>query len=313
MFTRLKKNQVFRFSLLLGAILCCLTVMSCRVKLPKDFKIYLLETRYNDQVRQVIGENGFLESYKYLGGYAIDPKKRGTIDFELAVSSVEKMFPSKTDTGLLSVNLEGVLYNRLKNNPLGSGEAEHSIEQYRLLVSKIKDARPNIRVGIYGFPFTFYYDSQRKVNADNKLDRILELCDYISPSLYTPYPVKETGKERHSEFLMENLKYSLETGSRLNKPVIPFVWHIVHPSNKKYGGEVLSTEEMTANIELIANFTHQGNRAASVIWWESSDAGLQSYFERTKQFESQGLPNPDKNDLIRDYLIGIDPKVKLKN
>lgn len=181
------------------------------------------------------------------------------------------------------------------------------------MISDIKEFRPNVRVGIYGFPFTFFYDSQRKFNADYKLNQILELCDYISPSLYSQYPIKEIGQEKNDNFFRENLAYSLEVGAKLNKPVIPYVWHIVHPSNKKHGGEVLSVEEMVSNIEFIANFSSNGRKVEGVIWWESSDAGLQSYFERTGQFQAEGLPNPDKNELIKGYLNGIDPKIKVLN
>jgi len=294
----------------LAFLVLIFTVGSCQVNLPKNFKIRLLETKYNDQIKQAIGSNDFLGSYKYLGGYSIDPKKNGTIDIDLMLDAVEKLFPNEEDAGLLSVNLEGVLYRNLKNNALENKKANESIEKYRLIISKIKEFRPNIQVGIYGFPFTFFYDSQRKYNADDKVKRILELCDYISPSLYSQYPVKEIGIEKNNNFFKENLIYSLKLGAELDKPVIPYVWHIVHPSNKKHGGEVLSVDEMAANIEYIANFKSNGRSAEGVIWWESSDAGLQSYFEQSGQFTSKGLPNPNKNDLIEGYLKGINPQIK---
>lgn len=296
-------NYIMKNSVVLLTII--LLISSCLEKLPPEFKVYLREGRYNDEV-SVLSENydkiGF---YRYLGGYTVDPKTKGEIDVAATIAAIESMYPEEDATGFLAINLEGELYKSLKNYPAGHEKARFAIQQYQLLVKTVKEIRPGLDVGIYGFPFSFYYDSQRRANDNNKLDPILEICDYISPSLYSAYPNKEVGAERNQQYLAENLVFSLEIGQRLGKPVIPYVWHIVHPSNKDHGGEVLSVDEMAENLKFISNFKHNGNQVKGVIWWESSEAGRQALFDRTQQFQSKGIPNPDASSLIMEYLDAI--------
>src|SRR5690606_16326726 len=147
------------------------------------------------------------------------------------------------------------------------------------IINVIKKTRPNVKVGVYGLPFKFYYPSQRQYNANNKLDVLLEQVDYISPSLYFDYPDMQRGASANRSFLKSNLDYVLSTGIRLNKPVVPFVWHMIHPSNKKFGGDLIDRDELHNHLNFIRNYTVSGRKVAGLLWWEPSYGSFSTYIK----------------------------------
>src|SRR5690606_12568763 len=119
-------------------------------------------------------------------------------------------------------------------NNLNSVRFKNAEKQFIDLLRYIKGVRPNLKIGIYGIPFRTYYPSQLKWNGDRKFDRLMSMSDIVFPSLYIIYPDKEKGKDANEQYLKDNLDVAFSYGERFNKPVIPFIWYIVHPNNKKY-------------------------------------------------------------------------------
>lgn len=270
----------------------------------KPFNIYVMSNRYDEKTTQYIKSNGkVFRYYNFMGAFYIDPNKREVFDKEQIKKGLDRMFPGGKANGFLCLDWEGACYQDLKNSDKGSPELARAVRQFRELVLFVKNLRPNVKVGIYGLPFKINSESQMKFNANNKFDEILSLCDYISPSIYLSSPDKQLGKSENEKFLKRNLDIALETGNRLRKPVIPYFWYRVHPSNKSYGNWIISQDEMERYLRIIRDYSFNGRRVEGVIWWEPSDAsnkkassGKQSVLNRASSARVD-----DKNSILSKY------------
>lgn len=235
-----------------------------------EFVIYLRSGRYDEQTISKLNEIGKFENYRYLANYYIDRQRKDTINYNYVEEALSRMFTSKLDSGFLSINLENKFYKDLRDYDPQHPLYEHGLRELMDLVEYVKVHQPNVKIGIYGIPYNFYWEGQKKRNADNKLEPLLNLVDYISPSLYIHYPDSQRGKESNLVYIRENLKVALEYGRLLDKPVIPYVWYLIHPSHKKYGRQIISPPEMTNYLRLIKDFEYQGIKTSGIIWWQPS-------------------------------------------
>lgn len=274
----------------------------CQSGENENFKIYFLQSRYKESTVDYFRKNSHFDKYVYLGEYMIDPRKTGIYNERTIREVLRKLFPNSSSSGLLSLNIEGKIYKDLMNNAKYTQNFKKAEAEFIRIIKIIKDERPNVSVGIYGLPFRFYYASQKKFNADRKLDNLLSHLDYISPSLYSVYPDKEKGGMANEQYVIRNLEYSLEIGERLNKPVIPYVWHFVHPSNKRFGGNLVERSELRKYLKIIANHSLNGKHANGVIWWESSSKSFNSYMSKSNVASRKNIHyNYNQDDFIRYY------------
>ena len=100
--------------------------------------------------------------------------------------------------------------------------------------------------------------------------------------------------ERWTSTLIENLKSALIYGIRLNKPVVPYVWYLIHPSNKKFGNQIIGKEEMKLYLNTIKNYCYLDKKAQGIIWWEPKD---------TFYNISEEMKNDRKNILTKDEIF----------
>ncbi|MBW8330533.1 MAG: hypothetical protein K0M40_00815 [Prolixibacteraceae bacterium] len=265
---RVRKIRNIRIIFLLG-----LTMFnfSAQGQGKDSFHIYVLEKRYDENGEHFIKNNGLLKKIDLIGGYMIDPKERGLIDLESIKIYLNKLYPQADDEGVLCLNIENRLYNNLKKHDSGTKEFNEAILGLSKMVEYVKGYRPNLKVGIYGLPFRFYYPSQKTWDKGAKLDSLLSKTDYIFPSLYVLYPDKQKGIEANNKYWKENLDSAFDYADRLKKPVIPFIWYIVTIGNKKFGGELLGQNEMVRYLNFIKEYKSKNyNTVKGVVWWESS-------------------------------------------
>lgn len=209
------------------------------------------------------------ESIKIIGNSGIDPNDRGVVDYAILERNLKKLFPKEIDRGILCIDLENSIYQNLRNNDRGSIKATKSIEQFLTMLDFIKKKRPNIKVGIYALPFPFYYSSHKRRNESGKLDEIIKNVDIIFPSLYIYYPAAQKGLKSNFTFLKENLEAACSLAKKHNKEVIPLVWYLVHPSNKKYKHAMLEKSEMKSYIDFIWNFSESEFKLKGIWIWNS--------------------------------------------
>jgi hypothetical protein len=236
----------------------------------KSFKIIIQSERYNPKF---YNDDKYWQ-YQFLGQWNIDRDNKGIIDYNLIRRKITQLYPNKYDRGFLSIDLENKLYRNLKT-PVYTKEAFEAGEQFIAMVNFIRNQRPNLKIGIYGLPFVFMeYKYHSLVNNYEVLKPILEKVDYISPSLYLNHNFNDKSKEYTKKYIEGVLQYSLELGRELSKPVYPYIWYLLDPSNNKVtGGEILSFEQMDFYLSTIKKYRYKKQGVSGVIWWESSDNG----------------------------------------
>jgi hypothetical protein len=289
----IEKKIVVLSVILLAA---CLSVFSQK---EMGFSVFVFKSRYDSTGKKYIEDNNIFRKIDYLGGYMIDPGKKGVIDLESVRKYVKKIYPRSDDTGTLCINLENRLYQNLKTSKPESEEYEEAIREFRQMLITIRVLRPKIKMGIYGFPFRVYYPSQNKHNADSKLDPILSLTDYLFPSLYILYPDKQRSSTANNLYFEQTLDAAFEYAARLNKPVVPFVWYLVHPNNKIHGFRLLEKDEMKRYISYISNYKPSGESIKGIVWWETPTPYLNNSIKTDPETEKTEL---NSTVILREYM-----------
>lgn len=264
------------------------------------FNIYYSPENYTNSLNSVLAKNDIFKTYHLMLGSQIDPKNAGRVDQELFVKSITAFYPNSKIRGVLCIDIENKIYQDLFNFELGTIEYTNASGQFIWMLKTVKELRPNLKVGIYGIPFRAYYPTTKNTA---KLDIVLSLVDYIFPSLYTMYPNNQNriGRERNEKYLSDNLRTALEYGVRLNKPVIPFIWDVVHPSNKEFGGRLVSKKELLQNINFIKNFRYKNTSVKGIVWWDPDYKSF-SKMVRTDLKSENNEPKNLQSKIFKDYL-----------
>lgn len=218
--------------------------------------------RYNYKVTTVS------DNYYYFGGYYIDPNKEDIINFVTLKNGINKIIKDIHYNGYIILNIENKIYQELKEEPITHKNYEKNIKSFVDMVELVKELRPNAKVAIYNIPFMFHYEVQRERSDYDKLYPILNVVDFFAPSLYLHYNEKQRKSEFFSAYINSNLNLNFEYAERLNKKVYPFVWYKIHPSNRNYGGDVVSTKQYSEYLNMIKNYRYKNKRVEKVIYWE---------------------------------------------
>ena len=262
------------------------------------FKLYYAPDKYTNEVRNMLKSQANFNAYRLMLGWHIDPKNKGVVDKESFIKNIIKFYPNLSSNDILCIDLENKVYRDLADYDAGTAGYQKASSAFVWMLKTVKKMRPNVKVGIYGLPFRAYYPNAKNTN---KLDVILSCADYIFPSLYTMYPDSQIGKLRNEKYLKENLSIALEYGIRLKKPVIPFVWSVVHPSNTLSGGQLLSSNEVVQNLKLIENFSYKNTKVKGVVWWDP-DANYFSKVVKTQMKSTNNDPKYLQSKILQDYL-----------
>ncbi|SJN28730.1 hypothetical protein FM107_05775 [Sphingobacterium sp. JB170] len=264
----------------------------------RDFKVFAVSDNYNNEVKNFIKNNSALESIKILKGFQIDPYKNGEININSIRKNLAKMYPKSDASGVLCLNIENKQYQNLKNFGTNTNEYKHAIIELNKMISTVRKFRPNLKIGIYGMPFRFYYSAQNKPNMNKALDGLLRNCDYLFPSMYILFTNSEIGEQKNLEYLNDNLEVALEYGERLKKDVVPFVWYGIHTNNKKFGSQLIPKETMMKFVDHMKSYSRSGNNIKGIVWWDGQ-VTENATNPRLLNNEKKVL---DKNSIILDYM-----------
>lgn len=233
--------------------------------------IYILKHRYNQKVRNSIDKSNisFKDIY-VMTSHKVDPKKNGNINYNEVDKYLNKWFPEKNTEGVLCLDLENKSFKDIRDNTANNQKYKKGIESFVKLIKYIRLSRPNLKLGVYGMPFRMHSKSHVKRNGNKKLDPVLKLTDYIFPSIYVFYPAKQKGIKYNIDYFDNNLNMSFEYAERLNKKVVPFVWYMLHPSNKRFNNEIIPRSEMREYINYLENYkSPQDLEIDGIVWWDS--------------------------------------------
>lgn len=260
--------------------------------------LFMLFNRLSDHTVQYL-QNNHVKSYYLMTANSIDSNDGNKFSEEKVTSFINKYIDKNAVDDYLVIDWESDYYDFLKlhHDDIKFKEAE---AEFIRLISFVRELRPEIKVAVYGIPFRMHEKKQNKNNgSDFKFKRLLSNCDAVSPSFYRMNPDDEKGKAYNLTVLENNLEISLQYGQLLNKPVIPFVWELIHNNNKKYGGELIGNEEFSLMIKNIVTFKYQNTGIKGLFWWTPS---------RIYPVYEQLIPNNIKSNrnrlvLTRDSVI----------
>lgn len=266
------------------------------------FDIYIFPAFYSKNVSDYLLQTNCAVAH-LLTQNMIDPDKDQQPDLDVVKKFTAELYPDANATGLFVVDWEGQGFNDLRKYDKDDSRFKAAEEAYIRLVSAIKEYRPGLKVAVYGLPFRSFSDAQRAQNADNKLDGLLSKCDALTPSLYIMYTNEEVGEQRNMDYLKQNMDQFLSYGARLKKPVIPFFWYKVHPSNKKYGMSVMPKGYVQKYLSLLSTYSGQAGKLNGIIWWEGGEKIGKAPAAKKGLDASAAGTGVLQNEMARDSII----------
>lgn len=214
------------------------------------------------------------DSYVFLGGYFIDPEKKGIINLKSLEKGINEIIADVDYSGYVVLNIENRVYQELRSNSIDHENYSKNISMMVKATELVKQLRPNSKVIIYNIPFRFNSANQRKFNDFEKLYPLLNVVDAFAPSLYIHYTENQKDNKYLKNYISNNLDLNFEYAERLNKKVFPFIWYRIHPSNNDYGGSVIKSKQYFEYLKLIKCYRYKNERVEKVIYWEPAEETL---------------------------------------
>jgi hypothetical protein len=212
-----------------------------------------------------------------IDGRYIDPTASNQFDSVSFKTGIANFFRSFKDSGLGIIDWEGKSFDNLCFHPANSPSFQNSLETFRMVLDVAKRFRPNVKWGIYNFPYCSYWhrDNPEWRNQGAILKPLLEEMDILMLSLYDYY--KDGAKFTDDKtYVMENTKMALEIASRLGKPLFVFVWQRYHESNPDIGLRLIPKKEFTRHIENLLYTKFDSLHISGLVWFDA-----QRYFYKT--------------------------------
>jgi hypothetical protein len=191
------------------------------------------------------------------------------MDPEILKANVLRAIPDPESKAYVVLNWEGPAYLAIQKGPKAEGY-ERASQQFIAAYKLVKSLRPGTKVGYYGFPIRKYFKRNEAWRTKNRsLDRFLSSFDVLYPSLYDFYDSSTYRGKKDLNYVRENTEEFIQAGLRLNKPVMPFVWHRYHTSNKKRSLDLIPINEFTAHVGAAAGARVEDKKIDGLVWWSS--------------------------------------------
>jgi hypothetical protein len=226
----------------------------------KQPKLYLCMGQLNSSARSFRTNNN-IPDVKLVGASSIDPDDNLTVHEDMLRRQIAALFPNANNTGIGVLDWEGKGMEILAIGPTNSQDFVSVLNKFKKVITISKQMRPNVKWGFYALPFRNYWnldEAWRKRCL--KLTPLLEMCDFIAPSLYNLYPdsLYAKGNER---YVHENMQMALRLSSIVHKEVYPFIWH------RLPGNVLMKKEEFTRQARQILKERYAQTRVHALIWY----------------------------------------------
>ncbi|WP_343659504.1 hypothetical protein [Chryseobacterium sp.] len=197
---------------------------------------------------------------------------------ELLEKEINRGVPDKNAKRIVYIDLEMPFEDMNgKDNNLAMKGMNYCLEVLRYA----KKARPNIKWGFYGFPFTSVWGPNKEFfDEQNKFAPLLKECDIFFPSLYTFYS-NPAAVLANGNYLENNLNGLIKLGTAYKKPVYVFMWHRYHTSNEKDAMKEISDKIWQEQMETVASQNVNGKFVDGIMWW-----GADAYFYERPEAEN---------------------------
>lgn len=267
----------------------------------QEGKIYLFKDRYqkSEQIFIERHPSRFSDIKVMTANNLLTNRK---IDYRKVEENLNRMYPLNGATGILCIDLENEAFRYLKShsvtriNKVSNKRFQLAKNDFINLIRFIKKKRPKLQVGYFELPFRVFAENEFRPGSKALLDDIIKESDIIMPSLYIPYPAKHVGIKSNLKFLDINLKNALESGIRLNKPVLPFVWYFIFSPDSRFSYEIIPKDEMKIYTDYIFEYTFQGKKVGGLIWWDSA---VPFYPKNINSVKQNYVPSSERKDRVR--------------
>ena len=115
------------------------------------------------------------------------------------------------------------------------------------------------------------------MSSNQQIGPLLQQCDILFPSIYIYYQDGKFTPNDNEAYGVENINEALKLGVQFNKPVLPFVWHRYHDSNRTIGLQLIPRDDFRTFITKILTTSYKSKHVDGLIWW-----GADGYYYRVK-------------------------------
>ena len=221
--------------------------------------------------------NNHIQQVTLLDQRYIDPNNKMQLDKNILTNAIKEKFPDSTAGGIGILDWEGDMLANLKTSPQ-SAEFKKAMDAFTQVIQLAKSIRPNVKWGFYYLPFTTYWNRDDKlIMANQQVKPLLEQCDILFPSLYIFYKDGSVSANDNEAYASDNINQILMIAKSLNKPVLPFIWHRYHDSNRNIGLQLIPIGDFKKFIDQIVRANYSGKRISGLVWW-----GADAYYYRVK-------------------------------
>ncbi len=259
----------------------------------KQGQLYICMMDLGEKSQEFVKKNHLQQAVLFDGRY-IDPNKISTLDKKTFAAAIQEKFPVNSATGVGVLDLEGVVLEGL-NKSSDSFAFKKAINMFIQTIQFAKSLRPNVKWGFYSLPFTSYWHRDEKLSLLNEQIRPLLLqCDILFPSFYIYYKDGSVSVNDNELYASQNVRQILSIAQRLNKPVMPFIWHRYHDSNRTIGLQLIPIADFVKYVNKLITTSYYGKKISGLVWW-----GADAYYYRIKSQalvnEMNGVKNSDFN------------------
>lgn len=272
----------------------------------RNFELYVFKspTMFNQNTLEYFIKQD-IKAAKLMTSSGFNPKGKG-IDSSNIVRYMKFFYPDTASSGTCVIDWEDSTFYNLRLDK-SSVSFNSAVDSFTKVLKIMKQARPYVKVGIFDLPFDVFYPTADIYNKNNKFDKLFEYCDFIAPEIFIDFPDKEIGHKRNITYIQHNLDVALQYGRRLKKPVIPFIWELIHPSNRKYGGMLIPRDEYESYAEFMIHYNYNGTNIKGFFLWTSS-VPEQAYYKILSDNNltpSKPLSIHVRDSVLTDYYSGI--------
>jgi hypothetical protein len=218
------------------------------------------------------GGTNDIGTVQLIGGGDISSGNTLNINTLTLTKAIRKAFPDSLMQGIGVLDWEGKELGILRRLPATDPSFKTALSKMMTLLDIAQQLRPNVSWGFYGLPVREFW----KRNSDwrESGDRIMPLLqkqDILFPSVYLLYSSAAVTTLTASDYTKDNVRQAIRLGAKVNKPVLPFVYH-------RYPDfSLVPLDVFRKQAEDILSQEVAGKKVAGIVWW-----GADNYYYRTK-------------------------------
>ncbi|MCE5174376.1 MAG: hypothetical protein ABFC90_03960 [Bacteroidales bacterium] len=272
--------------------------------------LFKSENSYQDKF---IIDNGLEEIFALSQNHFVNDDGL-TFNKKLMETSMDRIIPNKSQSGFASLDWEGYPYDVIRGVKGVDADDPKNIAFLNAFIAALNYAkflRPNMKWCYYSMP-PVSYSKYKEGNLEwvERCMPLLRAVDFLNPSLFLFYDGLDVDGMFVSQNIDAKIRYALELGKKLNKPVYPDVWQRYHPRSQTNGNKLIEVSTFTEFIRKVLNTENLNNRVNGISWWhcigylyrnQAGDPVLEAEFANVTNLGVYQI------DLFQKYLDSLKP------